>query len=87
MNLGIKHLVRNILKPEKLSTIFILISEVINNETLRTEINENFDQVAPIAFCYERNTEFSKNVSSGLRQFYLNDQDIDHSKLDGLSEV
>lgn len=67
--------------------MLISISEVINNETLRTEINENFDQVAPIAFCYERNTEFSRNVSSGLRQFYLNDHEIDDSKLNGLSEV
>lgn len=50
-------------------------------------MNENFEEVAPIAFCYERNSEFSKNVSKALRKFYLNDEKIDDSQLNGLSEV
>lgn len=65
----------------------ILITDVINNETLRNEMNKNFEEVAPIAFCYERNSEFSKNVSKSLREFYFNDEKIDDSQLNGLSEV
>lgn len=68
-----------------LSEIFFL--DVIGNETLRTTMNDNFESVAPIAFCYERHTEFSKNVSRELKKFYLNNQDVDKTQLNGLSEV
>lgn len=60
---------------------------VMNNATLRDDINKNFDKVAPIAFIYERDTENSKTISKSLRNFYFADAQVDNSTLSNLARV
>lgn len=43
---------------------------LIRNETLRNEMNVNFEKWAPICFLYERNSEKSKKVSKHLKKQY-----------------
>lgn len=51
--------------------------DVLSNETLVKEFNEKWEEKAPIAFLYERNTENSKAISRGLKKFYLDNKPID----------
>lgn len=60
---------------------------MINNATLLKQINEKWDDTAPIPFLYERNTEFSKTVSKTLKKVYLEDKPVDKSLLGKLGEV
>lgn len=60
---------------------------VINNETLLKQINEKWEDTAPISFLYERNTDFSKTVSKTLKKVYLEDKPVDKSLLAKLGEL
>ncbi|KAF2888198.1 hypothetical protein ILUMI_17975, partial [Ignelater luminosus] len=60
---------------------------VILNDTLRKEMDEDFERVAPIAFIYERDTENSKHISRELRKFYLGDRPLDNSSIPGLAKL
>lgn len=51
------------------------------------EINTNFEKVAPIAFGYERDTDFSKQVSKSIKTFYLQDKPLDKSQIAALAQV
>jgi carboxylesterase type B len=60
---------------------------VVHNETLTKTFNEQFEKIAPIAFLYEKDTDFSRTVSKTLKTFYLNDKPIDKSQLAKLSQL
>jgi hypothetical protein len=57
------------------------------NETLKKQMGEDFQKVAPIAFLYDRDSENSKTVSDALKKFYLNDKALDNSSLPGLAQL
>lgn len=51
------------------------------------EMNMNFEKVAPIAFGYERETDFSKQVSKAIKAFYLQDKPLDKTQIANLAQV
>ncbi|XP_058461778.1 juvenile hormone esterase-like [Malaya genurostris] len=58
----------------------------LRNETLRNELDLNFDTLAPILFLYERHTEESKNRSRLLREEFLRDEPLSlNNSLQGLN--
>ncbi|XP_055595421.1 juvenile hormone esterase-like [Uranotaenia lowii] len=58
----------------------------LRNETLRNELDENFDTLAPILFLYERHTEESINRSRLLRERFLDDEPLSINRsLQGLN--
>ncbi|XP_050490850.1 esterase E4-like [Bombus huntii] len=58
-----------------------------NNGNIYRNMNENWYHVAPISFIYERNTPRSKNISTELRKFYLNDEPLGSSNRNGLAHL
>ncbi|CAG9829853.1 unnamed protein product [Diabrotica balteata] len=64
-----------------------LAFSIIHNETLVKSINEKFEEAAPIAFIYERGSDFSKTVSKTIKTFYFQDKDVDSSKIAALAQV
>lgn len=60
---------------------------MIRNDTLRDEMNINFDKWAPICFLYERNTEKSKRISQQLKKNFLNENIEDERSLMKLNNV
>ncbi|XP_058840741.1 juvenile hormone esterase-like [Topomyia yanbarensis] len=58
----------------------------LKNETLRNELDQNFDTLAPVLFLYERHTEESRNRSKLLREKFLGDESLSLSNsLTGLN--
>ncbi|KAL1132557.1 hypothetical protein AAG570_010509 [Ranatra chinensis] len=49
---------------------------IIKNDTLRYELNHDFERIGPIAFYYEKDSEKSKMISSQIRKFYLKNREI-----------
>ncbi|EFA08586.1 juvenile hormone esterase-like [Tribolium castaneum] len=60
---------------------------VLANETLKKQMSEDFQKIAPIAFLYDRDSDKSKTISDGLKKFYLNDKPLDNSSLPGLAQL
>ncbi|XP_049854057.1 esterase E4-like [Schistocerca gregaria] len=60
---------------------------VTRNATLANDMYENFELVAPIAFMYERGTNQSHYISQELKKFYLKNQPITNTSLDGLGKL
>ncbi|XP_019873364.2 esterase E4 [Aethina tumida] len=54
---------------------------VLNNDTLRNELNNNFETIAPIALIYERGTDNSKIISKSLKSFYFSDKPIEKTSV------
>lgn len=46
-------------------------SAILGNKTHRHQLNDDFDDFAPIYFLYERDSERSKEISTVLRHHYL----------------
>lgn len=59
----------------------------MNNETLLKQLNEKWEDTAPIPFLYERKTDNSKTISKTLKKFYFEDKPIDKSTLANLGQV
>lgn len=58
------------------------------NETLKQDMDENFNEIAPICFLYERDTRKSRNMSEQLRQYYLGGGSLSsEGSLEGLAHV
>ncbi|XP_022903453.2 esterase FE4-like [Onthophagus taurus] len=60
---------------------------VVNNQTALKEFDENYTKNWPIIFGYERDSQFSLNVSEGLRKFYFPDNKIDESKRQEIADL
>ncbi|CAG9773584.1 unnamed protein product [Ceutorhynchus assimilis] len=60
---------------------------VVNNETLLKQLNEKWEETAPIPFLYERNTDNSKTISKALKKFYFDDKPIDKSNMASLGQL
>ncbi|XP_022903448.2 esterase FE4-like isoform X1 [Onthophagus taurus] len=60
---------------------------VVNNQTALKEFDENYKTIWPIIFGYERDSQFSLNVSEGLRKFYFPGNEIDESKRQGIADL
>lgn len=60
---------------------------IIQNETLRLEMDQNFLKWAPICFLYEQDTPKSNLISHQLRQHFLKEQIEDHRSLLNLNNV
>ncbi|KAK9883519.1 hypothetical protein WA026_001695 [Henosepilachna vigintioctopunctata] len=53
--------------------------DMLRNPEMLQQLDEQWEKLAPIVFLYERNTEWSKAISKGLRSFYFGDKKIDNS--------
>ncbi|XP_055683588.1 juvenile hormone esterase [Lutzomyia longipalpis] len=60
---------------------------VLSNDTLKYEFDAKFNELAPICFLYERNTEKSKRISQTLRKKYVNFPLISETRLPQLGEL
>nr|UUB32816.1 carboxylesterase COED1 [Dendroctonus valens] len=60
---------------------------IVDNATLLKDINEKWEDKAPISFLYERKSDHSKLVSAALKKFYLEDKAVDKSSLGKLGEL
>nr|UUB32780.1 carboxylesterase COED1 [Dendroctonus rhizophagus] len=60
---------------------------IVDNTTLLKDINEKWEDKAPISFLYERKSDHSKAVSAALKKFYLEDKAVDKSSLGKLGEL
>lgn len=58
--------------------------KILNDAAFLKNLNENFEQVAPICFSYEMDTERSKVMSRVFRKFYLPFKSIDVRSFNGL---
>ncbi|XP_074036127.1 juvenile hormone esterase isoform X2 [Leptinotarsa decemlineata] len=61
--------------------------EIVDNATLTQELNDNFENVAPIIFTYERNSRQSRNVTKAIKRFYFHDRPVDKSQVNNLAEA
>ncbi|EDV93633.1 juvenile hormone esterase [Drosophila grimshawi] len=60
----------------------------LRNESIRTQLNNNWDHLAPIALLYERDTPHSKKASTVLRHEYLGNGPIANPEsLQGLGRL
>lgn len=60
---------------------------VINNETMLKELNDKWEEKAPVAFLYERNTDNSKTISKALKRIYFEDKPIDKTMMANLGQL
>ncbi|KAF5306937.1 hypothetical protein FQA39_LY00167 [Lamprigera yunnana] len=60
---------------------------LLNNATWFKKMDEDFEEVAPIAFIYERGTENSKRISREFRKFYLGDEPLSNDSLPQLGKL
>ncbi|KAJ6643532.1 Juvenile hormone esterase [Pseudolycoriella hygida] len=62
--------------------------DILNSTELRDKMSNDFEEIAPICFFYERDTENSKRITAELRSHYFNDTDsADWLKFDGLKDL
>jgi hypothetical protein len=61
--------------------------DVISNSTWAEDMYERFDEVSPIAFMYEQQTNKSKSASHAFKEFYLHNEPITLHSLVGLGNV
>jgi hypothetical protein len=66
---------------------YLSLLDVINNRSLVEDMYEHFDEVSPIAFMYEQETNKSYQASSAFKEFYLNNEPITLHSLTGLGNV
>ncbi|CAH1958125.1 unnamed protein product [Acanthoscelides obtectus] len=60
---------------------------VLGNSTLTLELNNDFGNIAPIAFTLGRSTEHNRRISEALKKFYFNNEPITWSKFENLSNI
>ncbi|CAD7085838.1 unnamed protein product [Hermetia illucens] len=66
----------------------VLAIVTLRNDTLRNQLDTDFNTWAPVNFLYERNTKRSNEISKKLREFYLGDGPLSLEKsLDGLGKL
>lgn len=63
------------------------VPRVFSNPALLREFNENFDEVAPICFFYERGTNLSRALSRKFREFYFPLDTIDERSFSGFNHL
>jgi hypothetical protein len=61
--------------------------DVISNRSWAEDMYEPFDEVSPIAFMYEQETNKSYNASHAFKEFYLHNEPITLHSLTGLGNV
>ncbi|XP_023726254.1 esterase FE4 isoform X2 [Cryptotermes secundus] len=64
-----------------------LLDDVISNSSWAEDMYERFDEVSPIAFMYEKETNKSYGASHGLKEFYLHNEPITLHSLTGLGNL
>ncbi|XP_015516134.2 esterase E4 isoform X1 [Neodiprion pinetum] len=57
------------------------------NVSLFTELNDNWETLAPIIFQYERITPRSKEISRDFKSFYFRDQPVSLKTVDGVAQL
>ncbi|XP_015110997.1 esterase E4 [Diachasma alloeum] len=57
------------------------------NNSIFDDLNENWDDIAPIIFSYERNTTKSKQISKELRDFYFKGEKIGLANWEKLGQL
>ncbi|EFA04389.1 hypothetical protein TcasGA2_TC014687 [Tribolium castaneum] len=60
---------------------------ILLNATLTNELSNDFETYAPICFLYERETNKSKEISAALREFYLGNDPLTNSSLQGIADA
>ncbi|KAL3273420.1 hypothetical protein HHI36_014864 [Cryptolaemus montrouzieri] len=53
--------------------------EIITKPEMLSQLDKNWEKLAPITFLYERDTDRSKSISRGLRSFYFGNQTLGKS--------
>ena len=66
--------------------LFIFLA-LLDNNLLLQRLNDDFEEIAPMLFLYERNTEKSKEISKKLREAYLPFDVIDRRSFNALNNV
>lgn len=63
------------------------VPPILNNLEMTKMMNENFEELAPICFMYERDTPRSKEISKALRDNFINSSVLTNTSFDGLNYV
>jgi hypothetical protein len=66
---------------------YLSLLDVISNSSWADDMYERFDEVSPIVFMYERETNRSYSASSAFREFYLHNEPITLHSFAGLGNV
>lgn len=68
--------------------LFIAVIEQAQrgNTSIIEDLNANWNRIAPISFYYKTNPR-SDEISTALKQYYLNGQPLSLQNMDGLSRV
>ncbi|XP_071451169.1 juvenile hormone esterase-like [Hetaerina americana] len=61
--------------------------EIINNATVLEDFSENFEQIAPILFYYERGSPSSLRKSQKLKEFYFQNGQITKESLQPITDL
>ncbi|XP_025833114.1 uncharacterized protein LOC108734580 [Agrilus planipennis] len=62
-------------------------ADILTNETLLSQLDNEFNKYAPVMLVYEQNTQRSQIISDALRKFYLGDGPINNSSFTGLGQL
>lgn len=57
------------------------------NMSTLNDLNNNWYELAPIVYLYERDTPRSRNISTNLKLFYFGNQEIGPNTYDGLAHI
>lgn len=57
------------------------------NDSMFSDLNEEWERLAPINFLYERGTDRSKEISKKLKDFYLQGKPASIENSEGLAQV
>lgn len=63
------------------------VPRILDNLEMTKTLNENFEELAPICFMYERDTPRSKEISKALRDNFINSTELTNSSFAGLNYV
>lgn len=63
------------------------VPPILNSPEVTKMMNENFEELAPICFMYERDTSKSKEISKGLRDNFINSTLLTNATFAGLNYV
>ncbi|XP_063229237.1 juvenile hormone esterase-like isoform X1 [Bacillus rossius redtenbacheri] len=61
--------------------------QILANSNWTEEVNNDYEQVYPISFLYERETQRSRFITNELRRFYLNNMDLENTTYNGLGLI
>ncbi|XP_045476842.1 juvenile hormone esterase-like [Harmonia axyridis] len=61
--------------------------DIYKHADLLKQLEENWENTAPIVFMYERDTDHSKTISKALRSYYFGDKKFDNSTVSHMTQL